>query len=74
MTGTLGANAIWDWMPFMAGLNGEEGPHAHRNPVHGVERHMELKEVFKGFNEIEPGHVNELPNIQIHLDPHTRLP
>jgi len=44
MTGTLGANAIWDWMPFMAGLNGEEGPHAHGNPVHGVERHMELKE------------------------------
>jgi hypothetical protein len=24
-------------MPFMAGLNGEEGPHAHRNPAHGVE-------------------------------------
>jgi hypothetical protein len=43
MTGTLGANAVWDRMPFMAGLNGEEGPHAHRNPVHGVERHMELK-------------------------------
>jgi hypothetical protein len=20
MTGTLGANAVWDWMPFMAGL------------------------------------------------------
>jgi hypothetical protein len=20
MTGTLGANAMWDWMPFMAGL------------------------------------------------------
>jgi hypothetical protein len=39
MTGTLGANAVWDWMPFMAGLNGEEGPHAHRNPAHGVERH-----------------------------------
>jgi hypothetical protein len=38
MTGTLGANAMWDWMPFMAGLNGEEGPHAHGNPVHGVER------------------------------------
>ena len=37
-------------------------------------RYMELKEVFKGFNEIEPGHVNELPNIQIHLDPHARLP
>ncbi len=41
MTGTLGAK--WDWMPFMAGLNGGEGPHAHRNPVHGIERHMELK-------------------------------
>jgi len=26
MTGTLGANVVWDWMPFMAGLNGEEGP------------------------------------------------
>ncbi len=26
MTGTLGANTMWDWMPFMAGLNGEEGP------------------------------------------------
>ena len=38
MTGTLGANAVWDWMPFMAGLNGGEGPHAYRNPVHGVER------------------------------------
>jgi hypothetical protein len=41
MTGTLGANAMWDWMPFMAGLtglNGEEGPQAHRNPAHGVER------------------------------------
>jgi hypothetical protein len=37
MTGTLGANAVWDWMPFMAGLNGEDGPHAYRNPVHGVE-------------------------------------
>jgi hypothetical protein len=37
MTGTLGANAVWDWMPFMAGLNGEEGPQAHRNPAHGVE-------------------------------------
>jgi hypothetical protein len=37
MTGTLGANAVWDWMPFMAGLNGEEGPHDHRNPAHGVE-------------------------------------
>jgi hypothetical protein len=38
-------------------------------------QHMELKvKVFKGFNKIEPGHVNELPNIQIHLDPHTRLP
>jgi len=36
MTGTLGAK--WDWMPFMAGLNGEEGPYAHRNPAHGVER------------------------------------
>jgi hypothetical protein len=45
MTGTLGANTVWDWMPFMAGLNGEEGPHAHRNPAHGVERHMELKEL-----------------------------
>ncbi len=40
MTGTLGANAIWDRMPFMAGLNGEEGPHAHGNPVHGVEREL----------------------------------
>jgi hypothetical protein len=69
MTGTLRANAMWDWMPFMAGLNGEEDPHAHRNPE------MELKvKVFKGFNEIEPGHVNEFPNIQIHLDPHARLP
>jgi hypothetical protein len=29
MTGTLGANAVWSWMPFMARLNGEEGPHAH---------------------------------------------
>jgi hypothetical protein len=38
-------------------------------------RYMELKvKVFKGFNEIEPGHVNEFPNIQIHLDPHARLP
>ena len=37
MTGTLRANTMWDWMPFMAGLNGEEGPHAHRNPE------MELK-------------------------------
>jgi hypothetical protein len=37
MTGTLGANVVWSWMPFMAGLNGEEGPHAHRNPE------MELK-------------------------------
>jgi hypothetical protein len=40
MTGTLGANVVWSWMPFMAGLNGEEGPHAHRNPVHGVEREL----------------------------------
>ena len=38
MTGTLGANTMWDQMPFMAGLNGEEGPHVHRNPAHGVER------------------------------------
>jgi len=38
MTGTLGANVVWSWMPFMAELNGEEGPHAHGNPVHGVER------------------------------------
>jgi hypothetical protein len=38
MTGTLRANAMWSWMPFMAGLNGEEGPHAHRNPAHGIER------------------------------------
>jgi hypothetical protein len=69
MTGTLGANAVWSWMPFMAGLNGEDGPHAQ-----GI-RYMELKvKVFKGFNEIEPGHVNEFPNIQIHLDPHARLP
>jgi hypothetical protein len=30
-------------MPFMAGLNGEEGPHVHGNPAHGVERYMELK-------------------------------
>ncbi len=37
MTGTLGANAVWDWMPFMAGLNGEEGP----MPT-GIQ-HMELK-------------------------------
>ncbi len=44
MTGTLGANVVWSWMPFMAGLNGEEGPHVHGNPVHGVERHMELKD------------------------------
>jgi hypothetical protein len=28
-------------MPFMAGLNGEEGPHAHRNPVHGIENSPE---------------------------------
>ena len=42
MTGTLGANTMWDWMPFMAGLNGEEGPHAHRNPAHGVERNHPL--------------------------------
>jgi hypothetical protein len=38
-------------------------------------RYMELKvKVLKGFNEIEPGYVNELPNIQIHLDPHALLP
>ena len=36
-------------------------------------QHMELKEVFKGFNEIEPGHVNKLPNTQF-IDPHIRLP
>jgi hypothetical protein len=40
MTGTLGANVVWSWMPFMAGLNGEEGPHVHRNPAHGVEREL----------------------------------
>jgi len=40
MTGTLGANTMWDWTPFMAGLNGEEGPHDHRNPAHGVEREL----------------------------------
>jgi len=28
---------MWDWMPYMAGLNGEEGPHAQ-----GI-RYMELK-------------------------------
>jgi len=71
MTGTLRASTVWDWMPFMAGLNGEEGPHAHENPAHGVERELKGKE---GLGKIEPGHVNELPNIQIHLDPHRRLP
>jgi hypothetical protein len=40
MTGTLGANTIWDRMSLMARLNGEEGPHAHRNPAHGVEREL----------------------------------
>jgi hypothetical protein len=28
-------------------------------------QHMELKgKVFKGFNKVEPSHVNELPNTQ----------
>jgi hypothetical protein len=44
MTGTLRANAVWDWMPFMAGLKlVRKALHAHRNPAHGVEKHMELK-------------------------------
>jgi hypothetical protein len=39
MTGTLRANTMWDWMPFMAGLKlVRKALHAHRNPAHGVER------------------------------------